>query len=137
MPGCRWHTGGVKRVELSIEVEPIRDDVVARLKDAGYAVYQGSRTWRVVAEAPVVGRDSIRAQAHVVARQIVRTFDLEVTSDPPTIALRDPDTMIDAAGTGLILAEVRRAYDPDPLPRPKRKWYQKQMELGLGERKDP
>lgn len=127
----------MKRIELSIEVGPIDLDTIARLNDAGHQVYQGTVSWRVTAQAQVVGNDSVRAQAHVVARQLVRDFALTTVTDPPALSLRDPDTVIDALGTGLLLDEIRRSYDPDPLPRPKRKWYQKAMELGLGERKDP
>lgn len=123
------------RVEISVEVGPIAPDVVARLKAAGHAVFRGSKSWRVVATTPVIGRGSIRSQAHVFARQVIREFGLEQLTDPPALSLRDPDSALDARGTALIVEEARRAYDPDPVPRPKRKWYQKAMELGLGERK--
>lgn len=127
----------MERIQLSVEVAAIADDVVAELKAAGHEVFQGRSSWRVVTTVPTAGEGSVRAQAHDAARRIIREFGLQTLTDPPALSLRDPDTLIDTQGTNLVLDEVRRAYDPDPTPRPKRKWYQKQMELGLGERKDP
>jgi hypothetical protein len=125
----------VERYEIAIEVGPISPDTVARLKEAGHAVYRGNRTWRVVATERVLGRDSVRAQAHVLAAGILNEFELDPLHEPPTVVLRDPDASLDAATSELLLEDARRSYDPDPLTRPRRKWWQRQMELGLGERK--
>lgn len=125
----------MQRFEVAIEVGPIDAPTIDRLKDAGHVVYRGNRSWRVVATAPVTGRDSVRAQAHVLAAHIIESFGLDSLTDPPSLALRDPDALIDEATTELLLDDIRKAYDPDPLPRPRRKWWQRQMELGLGERK--
>lgn len=123
------------RVEVAIEVQPLDPATVDLAKQAGARVFQGNRSWRVVRVVPLAGKHSVRAQAHDAVLQLVRQCHLPVTTDPPTYTLRDPDTIIDTKGAGLLLDENRRAYDPDPLPRPKRKWYQVAMELGLGERK--
>lgn len=123
-----------QRIEVSIEVGPIEPDTVEALKAAGFAVYRGPRSWRVDAIEPVIAPTAIRAQAHVLMRRIVDDFGLETLTEPPAFALRDPDDL-DAPGTELMLDDIRRAYQPDPLPRQRRRWYQRMMELGLGERK--
>lgn len=125
----------MERVEIWVEVAPIPDDALERLKRAGYAVYRKGESWRVVANERVAGEDSVRSQAHAIARSIVRDFGLQTLTDPPSVTLRDPDSELDTVAARLILEDARRASDPDPLPRPKRKWYQRAMELGLGERK--
>jgi hypothetical protein len=125
----------MERVDISVEVGPIDPTTVQQLKDAGFAVYRGSRSWRVVRTEKVVGRDSVRSQAHALARSLVRDYALTMLTDPPSIALRDPDSELDTVAARLLLEDARRASDPDPLPRPPRKWYQRAMELGLGERK--
>ncbi|PKQ25149.1 MAG: hypothetical protein CVT64_11515 [Actinobacteria bacterium HGW-Actinobacteria-4] len=125
----------MKHCELSIEVAPIPPHVVARLKAAGLGVLEGRTSWRVITTFDVVGQDSVRAQAHAVSRSVIKEFELAVITDPPALSLRDPEAVLDERGTALMLEELRKAYDPDPLPRPKRKYYQRAMELGLGERK--
>lgn len=124
----------ISRFEVSIEVAPIDPDKVESLKAAGHSVYRGPTSWRVDAIAPVVAQGSVRAQAHVLMRSIVEQFELETLTDPPSFALRDPDDY-DTPAAQLMLEDVRRAYDPDPLTRARRRWYQRWMELGLGERK--
>jgi hypothetical protein len=123
-----------RRIEVSVEVGPIDPATVDALKAAGYAVFRGPSSWRVDAIEPVISPTAIRAQAHVLMRRIVDDYGLETLSEPPAFALRDPDDL-DTPGTELMLDDVRRAYQPDPLPRPRRRWYQRMMELGLGERK--
>lgn len=126
---------GVNLFEVAVEVGPIDPDTLARLKDAGHAVYKGPKAWYVVAQHESAGESSKRAQAHVFVRDLIADYGLEQLSEPPVYSLRDPEAAIDAGVANLILEDARRAYDPDPLPRPKRKWWQRQMELGLGERK--
>jgi hypothetical protein len=125
----------VRQCELSIEVAPISLEVVATLKAAGLGVLEGRVTWRVITTFTVAGSGSVRAQAHAIARGVIRDFGVEAITDPPAMTLRDPEAELDARGTELMLEELRRAYDPDPLPRPRRKYFQRAMELGLGERK--
>lgn len=125
----------MKHCELSLEVAPLQPDVVAQLKAAGHGVLAGADSWRVITTFDVAGSGSVRAQAHAVSRGLIKEFQLELISDPPALSLRDPEAVLDERGTALMLAELRKAYDPDPLPRPKRKYYQRAMELGLGERK--
>lgn len=125
----------MERVEVSVEVRAIDAPTVERLKSAGHVVYRGKRTWRVEMTLPVLGPSSVRAQAHVAARQLVRDFGLTPASDPIAVSLRDPDSMEAAAASAEVLSEARRAWDPEPIPRPRRRWWQRAMELGLGERK--
>lgn len=113
---------------MSIEVGPIDPSVIERLKAAGYAVYRGKRSWRVEVVATVIASGSVRSQAHVLARQIMRDYGLEALTDPPAIALWDPDYGMDDRPE-LVLREARKAYDPEPLVRPPRKWFRKQWEL--------
>lgn len=124
----------MQRFEVTLEVAAIEPNTVDRLKAAGFAVFRGRDSWRVEATAPVLGQESIRAQAHVLVRSIVADYGLKPLSEPPSYSLRNPD---DAGGAGayVMLDDLRRAYDPQPLARPKRKWWQRAMELGLGERK--
>ena len=124
----------MKRFELAVEVDAIDAETIERLKADGYSVFRGKRSWRVQVIRDVLSQDAVAAQAHAAAIEIVRDYGLSATSDPPTHFLRDPDGPMDER-PDLVLADARRAEDPDPLPRPKRKWYQKAMELGLGERK--
>lgn len=123
------------RIEIALEVGPIDDPTVARLKDAGFAVYKGNRTWRVVASADPSDKEPVVDQAVSLANDILIDFRLDPLHVPPTVTLRYPDDEFETALGELVLEDARRANDPDPLPRPKRKWWQKQMELGLGERK--
>jgi len=125
----------VNRIEIALEVGPIDGPTVQRLKDAGFTVYKGNRSWRVIAEADPNERSPVIAQATSVATDILIDFRLDPLHFPPTITLRYPDAELERAVGQLVLEDARRASDPDPLPRLKRKWWQKQMELGLGERK--
>lgn len=119
---------------MTVEVGPIGPEVVERLKADGYQVFEGLESWRVQRAAPVLGNDSIRAQALAIALDAIERYGLTRLSDPPEVALRDPDVGLDER-PDLLLKETFRSYDPPPRPRAKRKWYQKAMELGLGERK--
>ncbi|MGC4174722.1 hypothetical protein [Demequina sp.] len=123
------------RLEIALEVAPIDAPTVQRLKDAGLEVYKGNRTWRVVAYAEPNESTPVRQQAINLANDILIDFRLDPLHRPPTVTLRYPDGETEQAVGDLLLEDARRASDPDPLPRPKRKWWQKQMELGLGERK--
>ena len=129
------HNGGVERFEFALEVGPIEPEVVARLNEAGFSVYKGNRSWRVIAQGHPDGRQTIFDQAMAMASDILLDFRLKPLHAPPTVALRDPDAMVDTAMAELVLEDARRSYDPDPLPRQRRRWWEKQMELGLGERK--
>ena len=122
-------------MQIAIEVGPIAAATQLRLEAAGHRVVHVHGRWRVIVSAPVVGSSSVRAQAHVIAHDVIHDFSLEALSSPPAVAVRDPDTLLDLAGTALMLDGVRRSYDPDPLDRGEPHWWQKQMELGLGERK--
>ena len=124
----------MQRFEVSLEVAAIDLDTVDRLKAAGYAVFRGPQSWRVEVTAPVLGQASVRAQAHVLVRSIVAEYELTPLTEPPAYSLRNPDDA-DSVGAYVMLDDLRRAYDPLPLERPKRKWWQRAMELGLGERK--
>jgi len=124
----------VKRVEIAIEVGPLPPETVERLKAAGHAVFRGNTSWRVQTVVPVISPTSVRAQAYVEARAIVAQFGLPTLSDPPEIILRDPDGPMDTR-PDLILEDARRAEDRPPMARAPRKWWQRAMELGLGERK--
>ena len=119
---------------MSIEVEPLGPDTVAALKAAGHRVFRSDDEWRVQVSAPAYGSNSLRAQAHVLVADTLADFSLAPTTQPPTYSLRDPEGDPDAR-PDLLLRENERAYDPDPLARPRRKWWQRAMELGLGERK--
>lgn len=122
-------------IEIALEVAPIDATTVQRLKDAGYAVYKGNRSWRVVAQAEPSESVPVLQQATTLANDILIDFALAPLHRPPSVTLRYPDGEVDQAIGDLLLEDARRANDPDPLPRPKRRWWQKQMELGLGERK--
>ncbi|WP_144018829.1 hypothetical protein [Demequina sp. NBRC 110056] len=125
----------MERVQIAIEVGPVGADALARLEAAGHLVRHEGERWRVIVTATVLGQHSVRAQAHVLAHDVIHDFALEALTQPPSIAIRDPDGVLDIADTEVMLDGVRRAYDPDPLKRYDPHWWQKQMELGLGERK--
>jgi hypothetical protein len=125
----------VSHIEIALEVAPIDPPTVQRLKDAGFAVYKGNRSWRVVAESDAEASRPVIQQATSLANDILIDFHLNPMHSPPSVTLRYPDGELEQAIGDLLLEDARRASDPDPLPRPKRRWWQKQMELGLGERK--
>jgi hypothetical protein len=125
----------VSHIEIALEVAPIDPPTVQRLKDAGFAVYKGNRSWRVVAEADAEESTPVIQQATSLANDILIDFHLKPLHSPPSVTLRYPDAEVERAIGDLLLEDARRANDPDPLPHPKRRWWQKQMELGLGERK--
>lgn len=125
---------GPRRIKVSIEVGPIDQPTIDALKAAGHVVYRDKQSWRVDVIEDVISPTAIRAQAHVLVRRVIEDFGLQPLSDPPRFGLRDPDDL-DLPGAQLMLEGVRRSYDADPLERPKRRWYQRAMELGLGERK--
>jgi hypothetical protein len=127
--------GRVKRIEIALEVGPIDPETVERLKSAGFTVFKGNRSWRVVAETAPKDGQPVLTQAVTFANDILIDFRLDPLHTPPSVTLRYPDGVLDRAIGELVLEDARRASDPDPIPRPKRKWWQKQMELGLGERK--
>ncbi len=122
-------------MQIAIEVGPVPAEARARLEAAGHAVHCHGDQWRVIVDARVIGQTSVRSQAHVIAHDLVHDFGLTALSSPPAIALRDPDGALDVAGTEVMLDGVRRSYDPDPLDQPGPHWWQRHMELGLGERK--
>lgn len=124
----------MKRYEMAIEVGPIESAVVAQLKSQGYAVYQGQPTWRVEVTADVLGPNSVRAQAEHLAQDIIASYGLTAVGAEPVVALRDPDSMDSFRGNYLVATE-QAAYDRPPLARPRRPWWKRAMELGLGERK--
>jgi hypothetical protein len=125
----------VQRIQLALEVGPIDGPTVQRLKDAGFEVYKGNRTWRVIAETAPADGQSVLTQATNFANDILIDFRLTPLQRPPAVTLRYSDGEIDRALGELVLEDARRASDPDPLQRAPRKWWKKQMELGLGERK--
>jgi hypothetical protein len=122
-------------MQIAIEVGPVPADALARLQANGHQVHHVHEQWRVVVMARVLGASSVRAQAHVLAHDIIHDFGLTALSAPPAVAIRDPDTVLDLADTEVMLDGVRRSYDPDPLVRARPHWWQRHMELGLGERK--
>jgi len=122
-------------MQIAIEVGPVPARAQARLEAAGHAVHHHDDQWRVIVDARVIGQTSVRAQAHVIAHDVVHDFGLTALSSPPALAIRDPDGALDVAGTEVMLDGVRRSYDPDPLDQRGARWWQRQMELGLGERK--
>lgn len=130
----RAHNDVVKRFEIALEVGPIDEATVAGLKGAGYMVFRGESSWRVQASANVISTGAVRAQAHALAVSIIREFALTALTDPPAIAIRDPDAGLDDR-PDLLLADAERASDRPPMPRAPRKLYQRVMELGLGGRK--
>jgi len=125
----------MSRIEIALEVGPIDGPTVTRLKDAGFEVFKGNRTWRVVASADPSDKEPVLAQAVTIANDILIDFRLNPLHSPPAVTLRYPESIIETAIGDLVLEDARRASDPDPIPRPPRRWWQKQMELGLGERK--
>ena len=133
-PGESEHNGPMEHFEFTVEVGPIDTQTVERLKSDGYAVFKGDKSWRIQKVVPMLGRESVGAQARAATLEAIERYGLSRLSDPPAISLRDPDSRLDSR-PDLILEDARRAYDAPPRPRPKRKWYQKAMELGLGERK--
>lgn len=122
-------------MQIAIEVGPVPADALARLEAAGHHVLHAGDQWRVIVTARVLGATSVRAQAHVIAHDVLHDYGLEALSSPPAVAIRDPDTILDLADTEVMLDGVRRSYDPDPLLQPRPHWWQRHMELGLGERK--
>lgn len=123
----------MKRFHISVEVAPIDPGVVERLKAAGFAVFRGRRSWRVESTQPVLGRESVRSQAHVFVRQAIEEFGLVPLADPPAFTLRDPDGGMDDR-PDLVLGDARRADDPQPMKPPKHRWYQHDLDLDLRER---
>ena len=89
--------------------------------------------WRIVATAPAIGQDSVRSQAHVLVNDILADYALTPTTQPPTCTLRDPDAGLDDR-PDLLLHDTLKAYEPDPLERPRRRWWQSAMERGFAER---
>ncbi|WP_144276418.1 hypothetical protein [Demequina sp. NBRC 110053] len=125
----------MERVQLAIEVGPVTADARARLEAAGHHVRHDGQGWKVIVEAKILGQHSVRAQAHVLAHDLLHDFELEALTQPPAIAIRDPDGVLDIADTEVMLDGVRRSYDPDPLRREVPHWWQRHVELGLGERR--
>ena len=114
----------VHRLEIALEVGPIDGPTVVRLKDAGFVVYEGERTWRVVALADSDDEMPVFAQAMSLANDILIDFRLDPLRSPPTVSLRYPDEQVERAMGDLVLDDARRASDPDPLQRPERRWWQ-------------
>lgn len=125
----------VTRIELAVEVAPIDASTVQRLKAAGFDVYQGKQSWRVVARTDPSDKEPLFTQAINLVNDILIDFRLDPLHHPPAVTLRYEGGEVERAMGELILEDARRANDPDPLQIMRRKWWQKQMELGLGERK--
>jgi len=121
------------RIEIALEVGAISAPTVQRLKDAGFSVYQGKRSWRVVARDDADPSLSINDQAMSLANDILIDFRLEPLHAPPTITLRYLDLGVETGLGELILEDARRASDPDPLTVMKNSRWRKQRDLGLGE----
>lgn len=122
----------MERFQFALEVGPIEPDVVARLKEAGFAVYKGRRSWRVIAEGRPDGRHTIYELATEMATDILLDFRLRALEMPPTVTLRDPDAMIDTGAAELILEDARRSYDPDPLQQVRLRWRERHPPRGHG-----
>jgi hypothetical protein len=118
-------------IELSIGVYQPSRDAAARLEQAGHRLYVSHLGWRVIVTMRLLGTESRRSHAHVVARDLIRDFGLEAVTEPPTVSLHDPEGDIDLKIASLVLEDARRASDPDPLQvftgrgnkREKRDWY--------------
>lgn len=102
-------------IELSIEVARPTPESAARLEAAGYTLFRSALGWRVVFVTTLVGSQSLRSHAHLVARELVYDFGLTALTEPPTVSLHDPDGDIDLMMASLVLDDARRASDPDPL----------------------
>lgn len=102
-------------MELAIEVGPVLADARARLETAGHRVRCLPSGWRVIVTMRVLGANSVRAQAHVYAHDVIHDFGLTALTVPPAVGIRDPDARYDVADTLLMLDDVRRAYDPAPM----------------------
>ncbi len=125
----------MERIEVALEVGPVEPATVERLKADGYAVYKFATSWRVVGEFRPDSGQPVMEQARIRVHDILIDYRLKPLHTPPQFAIRDPDADLDRAAGELILEDARRADDPDPIPVRRRRWWQKQMELGLGERK--
>lgn len=101
--------------ELSIEVRQPSPVAIARLENAGHRLYASHLGWRLIVTAKLLGTISVRSHAHVIARDLIREFDLEAVTEPPTVSLHDPQGDIDLKIASLVLEDARRASDPDPL----------------------
>lgn len=102
-------------IELSVEIAQPSPEAEARLEAAGYTLFRSSLGWRVVFVTTLIGDQSLRSHAHLVARELVRDFGLAALTEPPTVSLHDPDGDIDVRVGSLVLEDARRASDPDPL----------------------
>lgn len=102
-------------IELSVEVARPSPESAAQLEYAGYTLFHSSLGWRVVFVAEVVGSQSLRSHAHLIARELIRDFGLTALTEPPTVSLHDPDGDIDLKIASLVIEDARRASDPDPL----------------------
>ena len=121
------------RIEIALEVGAIDAPTVERLKTAGFTVYQGEQSWRVVAQEDADPKISINDQAMDLANDILIDFRLDPLHAPPTITLRYLDLGLETGLGELILEDARRANDPDPLTVMKRSRGHRQRGLGLGE----
>ena len=58
----------MERIELALEVGPIPPPTIVRLKEAGFSVYQGPHSWRVIAETAADGsREQLLDRAMTLA----------------------------------------------------------------------
>ena len=127
----------MERIELALEVGPIPAATDARLNDAGYEVYQGRQTWRVIAETEADGgREQLLDRAMMLANDILIDFRLDPLHRPPTVTLRYPNAAIDLAVGSLVLEDARRASDPDPLAVHDRSWWHKARDPLLRDTQD-
>jgi hypothetical protein len=113
------------RIEIAVEVGAIDAPTVQRLKDAGFDVYQGGDSWRVIAHEDTDPSIPVNDQAMNLASDILIDFRLDPLHSPPTVTLRYEDGAMEKALGDLVLEDARRASDPDPLVVMERRWWRK------------
>jgi hypothetical protein len=109
------HDSEMATIELSVEVARPSAEAAARLEAAGYELFRSSLGWRVVFVTYLIGTDSMRSHAHLVARELIDTFGLTALTEPPTVSLHDLDGDLDLKVGSLVIEDARRASDPDPI----------------------
>lgn len=123
-------------IELSVEVERPSTEAAALLQSAGYSLYRSPLGWRVVFVTALIGTDSVRSHAHLVARELIATFSLVALTEPPTVSLHDLDGDLDLKVGSLVLEDARRASDPDPIRLLTRKERKAFKQLGATQHSD-
>lgn len=124
------------RIEIALEVDAVDAAVVQRLKDAGLEVYQGERSWRVIAHEDADPAIPIKDQAMNLANDILIDFRLKPLHVPPIVTLRYEDGAMETALGDLVLEDARRSNDPDPLQRVDRHWWHKARDPLLRDTQD-